>query len=85
MTGELSIFRKHNDAYIVILMKYSILKTINSVKIANYHLNRFLSASAWSSLSILIISAAGTPSDFTLCCSSHLHGRQFPSSVNKTT
>ena len=44
----------------VVLMIYSILKTINSVKSANYHLNRFLSASAWSSLSALIISAEST-------------------------
>ena len=37
-------------------MIYSILKT-NSVKIANYHLSMFLSVSAWSSFSALIISA----------------------------
>ena len=43
-----------------LLMILSILKTINSVKNENYHcyyhLNKLLSASAWSSLSHLIIS-----------------------------
>ena len=37
-----------------------ILKTTNSIKSANYDLNKFLSASAWSSLSSLIISAENT-------------------------
>ena len=37
-----------------------ILKTINNVIGANYHLNKFLSASAWSSLGSLIISAEST-------------------------
>ena len=40
--------------------------SINSVKSANYHLNRFLSASAWSSLSTLIISEKTLPDDLTL-------------------
>ena len=48
-------------------MIYSILKTINGVKSANYYLNRFLSVSAWSSLSTPIISAESTlPDDLTL-------------------
>ena len=51
---------------LVVLMIYSILKTINSVKSANYHLNRFLSASAWSSLSSLIILQKALPADLTL-------------------
>ena len=46
-----------------LLMIWSMLKTINRVKSANYHcsnhLNKLLSASAWSSLSYLIISAEG--------------------------
>ena len=58
-------------------MIYSIQKTVNGVKSENYHLNRFLSASAWSSLSSLIISAESTANDFTLCCSFHLHGNRF--------
>ena len=38
----------------------SILKTIDGVKSANYHLNKFLSAFAWSSLSTRIISTEST-------------------------
>ena len=38
----------------------SILKTMNSIKSANYHLNRFLPASVWSALSSLIISEEST-------------------------
>ena len=46
-------------------------------------LNRFLLASACSSHSTQVISA---PADLTLkCCSSYLHGKQFPSILNKTT
>ena len=43
-----------------------ILLTENSVKSANYHLNRSLSASAWSSLSFLIISSETLPTNLTL-------------------
>ena len=45
-------------------MTESILKTMNSVSNANYLFNKFLSASAWSSLSSLRISAL--PDDLTL-------------------
>ena len=38
------------------MMKF-ILKTISSVNSADYYYNKFLSASAWSILSTLIISA----------------------------
>ena len=42
-------------------MIYSIWKTKQkSVKSVNYHLNRFLTAFAWSSLSFMIISAEST-------------------------
>ena len=46
-------------------MMYNILKTINSVKSANHHLDRLLSASAWSSLSFLIILQKALPADLT--------------------
>ena len=53
---------------------------------ANYHLNRFMSASVWSSLCYLI-SAESLPAYFTfnVSYSSHLHGKQFPSIQKKTT
>ena len=47
------------------LMISFILKRINRVKSVNYHLNKFLSASAWPSLNSLIISAESTACDLT--------------------
>ena len=47
-------------------MIYSILKTINSVKSVSFHLSRFLSASAWSSLRPVISSAETLSADFIL-------------------
>ncbi len=48
------------------LIIYSILKTITSINNANYHLNTFLSASAWSSLSNLNISTKALPADLNV-------------------
>ncbi len=46
-------------------MMESILKTINSLNSANYQFNKFLSVSAWTSLSTLIISTESIPDDLT--------------------
>ena len=75
------------DAYSqVVLMIYSILKTTKSVKSANSHLNRFLSASAWSShFSDNFCRKHCLLTSILMCCSSHLHGKQFTNILNKTT
>ena len=64
-----------------------ILETINSAKRTNYHLNKFLSTSALSSLSSLIISEESTCllTSLLMYCYSHLHGKRFPSILSKTT
>ena len=68
-------------AYIII---NSIVKTTNRVKSANYHLNKLLSASAWSSLSSLIISAKSSAWFLTFnVLSPHLQGKQLPSILTK--
>ena len=65
-------------------MMESILKTINSVNSANYHLNKFLSASAWSSLSTLIILQKGMLDDLTLNVVAFPSSmKQLPSILNK--
>ena len=58
--------------------------TENSVKRENCHLNRFLSASAWSSLSSLIKKMHCLLTSLLMCCYSLLHGKQFPN-ILKTT
>ena len=54
MATWLAYVERITDAYSqqrgVVPMIENMLKTINSVNRANYHLNKFLSASAWSSL-----------------------------------
>ena len=50
-------------------------------------LDKFLSASAWSSLVLCdnFCRKHCLLTSLLMCCSSHLHGRQFPSILNKTT
>ena len=64
------------------------MKTVNSVKSAitcSYHLNKLLSASAWSSSSYLIIYAKELPHGLTLNMVLFSSSRkQFPITRNKT-
>ena len=74
--------------HIVNSCAYDIQHTENNKQCRNenYHLNRLLSASAWPFLSFLIIIQKTQPLALLLmCCSSYLHGKQFPSIHNKTT
>ena len=60
------------------------LKTIDSVNIANYQFKKFLSPSAWSSLSSLDILQKALPDDLTLnVMFSPSSGKQFPSTLTK--
>ena len=47
-------------------MMESILKTINFVNSANYHFSKFLSASAWYSLSTIIVMQKALPDGLAL-------------------
>ena len=58
-------------------------KTVS--KLRTNHLNIILSAIALSFHSFLIISAESTTCRPHSCCSSHIHGMQFPTILDKTT
>ena len=71
----------HIDNREELLMVESILKTINSIKSANYLLNKFLSASALSSLTLRLLQKA-LPDDHSLSVvHSHLQENQIPNTI----